>query len=344
MTRPNLFTYATKERSQDAVICWLIEWSANDSYPDLNALGRRFVESLLSRDGQEGKEVLGGAIESTEIEQQYKGIDVLARINGKHVLLIEDKTKSNPHGDQLKKYREAVLSGKTKFGEVSAQDLFPIYLKTGNQPLAMDRVIEDARYKVFNRANFLDVLRNYRGKSEIVSDFRCYLESLDRDTKSFQHWRRTDPERKWAACEGLYLELERRLFPEERRSFREYWWGYVSNRAGGFMCFSLASPNPYLQLEWEKLCFKVNTSEWPREDRHRLKWEWSERITCQDDERRLVRPPRMKLGKTMTVAVHQDGWLRYNKEDMLDLDATVESLRKAEQVRAAAESACDSRA
>ena len=26
--KPNIFNYATKELSQDAVICWLIDWAA----------------------------------------------------------------------------------------------------------------------------------------------------------------------------------------------------------------------------------------------------------------------------------------------------------------------------
>ena len=47
---PNLFTYSTKELSQDAMICWLIQW-ADAKYAgvddQLHRCGRDFVAALL---------------------------------------------------------------------------------------------------------------------------------------------------------------------------------------------------------------------------------------------------------------------------------------------------------
>ena len=339
METPNLFAYATTELSQDAVICWLIEWSANSAETDLNALGRNLVESLLSRNGQDGKTTLGGAIRSAKILRQAKHIDVLARINDKHVLLIEDKTESDPHGDQLATYRDAVLSGATDFGAVSENDLFPIYFKTGNQSLAMERSIEQAGYKVFNRGDFLAVLKGYRGDNAIVLDFVRSLESLEDQTRSFRNWRRTGGEREWAAWQGLYRELERRLFAWDAKP-RWSGWGYVHNASGGFLGFwwqplelDVAHP-AYLQLEMERLCFKVDAEGLSAERQNELKWEWNERITGQHEW--VVKPKVMRRGETMTVAVHEDGWLRYDHEGELDLDATVELLRQAELVLTAA--------
>lgn len=339
MKTPNLFSYATKELSQDAVICWLIECSANVVDAELSALGARFVESLLSRARQEGKGILGGAIEGVEILQQERHIDVLARINGKHVLLIEDKTDSEPHGDQLSRYREAVLSGETGFGAVSKKDLFPIYFKTGNQSLATERTVEDACYTVFDRRDFLAVLRSYRGENAIVLDFLRSLELLEEETQSFRNWRRADRERKWVAWQGLYRELERRLFT---RGAASPWrgWGYVPNASGGFLGFwwqpqELDVSHPaYLQLEMEALCFKIEPEDSSPERLDEMKWEWNERITRQ--HAKVVKPKVMRRGKTMTVAVYEDGWLRFDDKGVLDLDATVESLRQVEQVLAAA--------
>ena len=41
--KPNIFRYATKELSQDAVICWLIEWAYHDDpeYEQLRKCGQR---------------------------------------------------------------------------------------------------------------------------------------------------------------------------------------------------------------------------------------------------------------------------------------------------------------
>ena len=49
---PNLFDYATKELSQDAVICWLIDWAGRETNGDpedeeLRQCGLAFVDALF---------------------------------------------------------------------------------------------------------------------------------------------------------------------------------------------------------------------------------------------------------------------------------------------------------
>lgn len=79
MPKPNLFNYATKELSQDAIICWLIECAStqaeNESEQELRKVGHAFVDALLTKHGV----VLTGSVRCTEIHQQNLGIDVLAR-------------------------------------------------------------------------------------------------------------------------------------------------------------------------------------------------------------------------------------------------------------------------
>ena len=84
-----------------------------------------------------------------------------------------------------------------------------------------------------------------------------------------------------------------------------------------------------MQLEFEKLCFKVGAEDSSTEQQDELKWEWHERITAQHE--RVVKPNRMRRGATMTVAVHEEGWLHYDNEDNLSIDGTVEALRQAER-------------
>ena len=49
MSKPNIFSYATKELSQDAVICWLIACSDQDTDAELRQLGKSFLRSLFSK-------------------------------------------------------------------------------------------------------------------------------------------------------------------------------------------------------------------------------------------------------------------------------------------------------
>lgn len=50
--QPNIFHYATKELSQDAMSCWLIDWAGQNEDScverDLRACGREFVQALLN--------------------------------------------------------------------------------------------------------------------------------------------------------------------------------------------------------------------------------------------------------------------------------------------------------
>ena len=147
MKRTNLFHYAQKELSQDAVICWLIDWARKKKSDDpekeeLRRCGRKFVQTLLKH-GREKPVELREGIETIEIHPQEKHIDVLARINGKHVLLIEDKTNSRDHSGQLKRYYDLVEGGHTRLGKIAAEDIYPIYFKTGNQSLWDDQRIEN---------------------------------------------------------------------------------------------------------------------------------------------------------------------------------------------------------
>ena len=136
MPKPNLFDYATKELSQDAVICWLIKWSGtqpeNESEQALRDLGRAFVKALLAKHGA----ALTGSVSCTELYQQNLGIDVLARVRDEetsHILLIEDKTHSDEHSNQLKRYYNEVLNGKSELKAVRESSIRAIFLKTGNQ-------------------------------------------------------------------------------------------------------------------------------------------------------------------------------------------------------------------
>ena len=205
MTSPNLFDYATKELSQDAVICWLIQWCEQEEDAELHNLGRRFLLSLFNKHCRDYvlAELQDSKIQ-VEIRRQEKQIDVLVRINGKYVLLIENKTFSGRHDKQLYRYRDSVLNGETEFTVACRDDLFSIYLKTGTHTYAeRHKIDEDSElgYKVYDRRDFLEVLNTYHGNNSIVVDFRNYLWQLESKSQSFLNW--TEATKKDAPQLGL---------------------------------------------------------------------------------------------------------------------------------------------
>ena len=50
----------------------------------------------------------------------------------------------------------------------------------------------------------------------------------------------------------------------------------------------------------------------------------------------VVRPARMRGGKTMTVGVWEGDWLAFSADARIDMDSTVENLRQAERIVEAA--------
>lgn len=328
--RPNLFRYAYKELSQDAMICWLLDW-ANERYaeecPALHKAGQRFARALFDRHDRPGPE----SIRSVSLEQQSSGIDVCAYVNDQYVVLIEDKTDANPDENQLKKYHEHILAN-----EVHRDSLFPILIKTGSMPLHTKRWIEnllfDPPWRVFERGDFLRILGEFRHtSSDILKSFLAHLEEIE---EQFNLYRVIPPikwpsEWWWSGWHGLYRYLEDEL--------EVVGWGHVNNASGGFLGLTWHwRGNVYLQIEQEKLCFKVEVGD--KERRSERRWYWHERVVeaGKASSLTITKPPRFGNGWYMTVAILDGDWRQAGTDGKLDLAATLAVLRQAEEVLDAA--------
>lgn len=86
MCRPNLFSYATSELSQDAFVCWLLKW-AKPQYknPDaeLHKCAVKFIQALFAKHDKAPP-----AFRNIEIHKQRKKIDVLISVNNRYAILI----------------------------------------------------------------------------------------------------------------------------------------------------------------------------------------------------------------------------------------------------------------
>ena len=99
----NIFSFATNELSQDAFICWCLNW-INMPVRDDNESGRQFGARFLSRLLNEAYDVSG--VNQIYIFRQLLNIDVLVLVPELQVaLIIEDKTSSQEHGNQINRYK-----------------------------------------------------------------------------------------------------------------------------------------------------------------------------------------------------------------------------------------------
>ena len=160
---PNIFKYATKELSQDALICWLVA-CARESKEGLRECGLAFVQALfdsgdrtiITKKGRPERYPGEGRV--TEVpcdpETQYGKIDVYfqAKVDNNTVsFVLEDKTHTQMHGDQLKRYLG--IAGRDKIDE---DFIKPVYFKTGH---IYDDELERAKRAGFSVFGIEDMIR-----------------------------------------------------------------------------------------------------------------------------------------------------------------------------------------
>lgn len=214
----NIFEYATSELSQDAFLCWWLAW-ADKSYlqtnPALHLMGLDFLVLLAKKSN-----IQLGTENTVELKTQYKNIDILCVVNKKLVFLIEDKTDSSEHSDQLLRYKETLFGDK----DYKLLQIVPIYVKTGNQS-NYSRVSEH-NYSIIKRNDLLNLLKKHTNAlacSDIASDFYEHLDKLENDFQSYQN----SPTAEWSR-QGQQGFLEK-----IRSEINTGQWNYAPNPNGG---------------------------------------------------------------------------------------------------------------
>lgn len=313
---PNIFSYATSELSQDAILAWLLSW-ADDKYAKsdsaLCALGKSFVSLLTGMKTEE--------IHTVSVGRQWQNIDIWVEINEDAFLTIEDKTGTSIHDDQLIRYKSAVED----YYNGSRDKLFFAYIKTRNEPKSVLKVIEAQGFKTFSRKDILNILNSYSEDNILVKDFRRHLQGLEDASSQFKI---STPD-KWdaSAWEGFFSELENHIEIDS--------WGYVPNRAGGFMGMwwhwvENDEVLTYLQFEEKKLCVKIEYSGDGNNSDIRNKYH--EKLMSEADKSGLPvnRPARFGAGTYMTIGVVDEDFIFGKKP--LDIPKIVKRLKEIEKL------------
>lgn len=326
MLTPNLFTYATKELSQDAFLCWLAAW-ADPKYasnePEMHHCAHQFVIWLLRRGGIFEVD----NIESLEIKQQYYSIDILMIVNNEYKILIEDKVHSGQHSDQLQRYLAKLVDDEN----TPLDKIAPIYLKTGHPESGEFFQAKADGYSVIMRRDLLDVLAS--GKCEdlchpLFKDFYRHLEQLEEEMNAWETTPISIWSNEWAAWIGFFSKVYTHFSNKFKND--EHGWGYVPNPNGGFMGYWVdCGQSLHMHLQQDSLCIRV----WEpnKEQRSQTRDNSHAQLIKKAKELGLSysKPARFGCGEYMTVAIRNDGYLSAEKDGTLNFDETLANIEEA---------------
>lgn len=326
--RPNIFDIATKELNQDAFITWLLQFAdSKQSQTDdlLNTCGKKFVTELIKKQYSE----FNDPIIKVKAGRQWENIDVWAEVNDKYLIIIEDKTFTSHHSNQLERYKKSATDWCIKN---NYENPVCIYLKTGNESQNNLNGIIKEGFAIFNRVDFINLLKDFSSTSNnIFLDFLDRLARIEKSNNEFESkeiskWNGSD----W---QGFFQFLEKEI--------KIVNWHYVNNPNGGFwnavLNWDYWGIYPvYLQIEQGKLCFKISTD--PKEpvimpentSRGEVRNKLCNLILKKSREfgfEHITRPIRFGNGNYMTVAVvKRENWLGANHE-ILEKETVVKTLK-----------------
>lgn len=314
---PNIFSFATSELSQDAMFAYLIKWAGPQNMgidKEMCQLGQSFLGLLTSSEKL--------IINSVEVGRQWRNIDIWVEINHDIILIIEDKTNTSIHDNQLERYREII---EEEYKGKRNKQLFT-YVKTGNEPKAVLEEIKRKGYKTINRAQILTVLNTYRGNNPIVLNYKDSLQALEDATNSYFN----SPIDKWNgdAWQGFYMNLEQYI-----ENFR---WGYVpiGDFWGAWWHFKSPVNNKniemYLQFEETKMCIKICYDGPENKTIIRNKCYETLIETAAQIAPEIVRPDRFGAGTYMTIGVVKPEYLF--GDNNIDVQDILTKLSKYEDI------------
>ena len=214
----NIFEFATSELSQDAFICWCVNWL---NYEDcaLHQLAVDFIKLIYPNfDETIDKKAV--------ILRQFYRIDILVYLkNSGTAIIIEDKVYTSEHDDQINRYKEIVSNvpegelTRTGIGDITQNNIHTVYFKTGDYYDDDRQVVADCYVR---RKDVLSLLAKYKKENILLTYYYEYLQGIDAwyeengdigNVEGDNHW-------EWNISKNQIAQykLMRFIFPEE-----QYW-------------------------------------------------------------------------------------------------------------------------
>ena len=318
----NLFDFATSELSQDAFICWLLNF-AHEKHLNEDIVLTECAKEILSKILPDEPNL----VITADIERQYKNIDILIEVNKKHNVIIEDKTFSNVHDDQINEYEKTLKAE-------GRQNIKCVYYKIVEQAHDEKNAIN------IKRNDLIDIFSKYKDKTEntILKEYYEYLLAIDADVNSFKNepitvWR----EKYNHVYKGFFNHLvQDNIIQTKEDSIinGNYNWKYISNPSGGFWglwwygiksecldscnLFEKYIDELYLEIEDNQIVIKMTGDSQEAQD---VRWSLYEFCNKNVEE---FKKKTFRKGKHMTV-----GYVEFDEKNYREKIKTMENLMRS---------------
>lgn len=175
----NLFDYATKELSQDAFLRWFLENYDNN---ELGPIVADFINYFSNEQCGNRKpfNLKYGDLIKVKTFAQVSNIDICVDIwsktfKGKRSIIIEDKTGSEEHSDQLTIYNKVINNWEESDELPPEERIYKIYYKTSKVNNDSDEYsrVNDAKWTLFDIDEIYNFFKPYKDKtnSDVFNDY-----------------------------------------------------------------------------------------------------------------------------------------------------------------------------
>lgn len=152
--KPNIFEYATKELSQDAVFMYLFDCFNSGNHEE-KKVGKDFLDLIYQTQNKK----IEKSIKELIIKKQYHSIDVLVLVEYEDdtidAIIIEDKTYSSEHDNQLKRYYDDIK--KNGVDSINVSNIYGVYFKLGQLSFDEEKALKiDKGAFEFKRLDYND--------------------------------------------------------------------------------------------------------------------------------------------------------------------------------------------
>lgn len=185
MTRPNIFRFATKELTQDAFLCWCLSWANQDENLPMKRFSIELIMKMLNLHRIDVPHL--DSMEEFEVVRQHENIDILVRFkigNQHYRIIIEDKTNTAMHSNQLLRYFNVVKDENC----AGPTEIVGIYYKTGyvfdNEHKYITTFNKNhGRFQILSRQSMIEIMDKHIESvtSDLFHDYYDYICDLQRE-------------------------------------------------------------------------------------------------------------------------------------------------------------------